>query len=476
MAKHKPKQGDNDSGNDSGNDLSGNDNPVLPGGLIPIEEWTRAEASVRRNLMGVLTHWVDQLGASISRREEAFESLDDLPELSDEQLHSIAPGPDRKEHAQAVIDAILALREQGQCRRPVVLLVAPPFSGVSRALRCFPECRMGADTATEQETVSAVLSYKLILPPDNLLMDEDAARQWWQQQPLDKPWVISELAAFWRRHGRGLALVQELLRRVAQNSAGEGVIGCSSWCWQFWASYYPDAQFAPRMPAPMTTERLGIWLQQLACHNRDDVPVVRTVTDGLYVLPLEPEETDNKPQKKRKHSDLLRNLAADSRGIPGIALSIWRRALRARPEGDSEGARDDGGERSPAQHPEGRPYCWVVPLDQLSLPTMPVSSERNLGLVLHALLIHDGLTIADLELVTAVPEPDLSLALERLARADVIGCNEPGQDAAFDLRRPEQQSLAHQEMVADAVWQVTPLGYPGVRRHLQNWGFPIDNF
>lgn len=218
MAKHKPKQGDNDSGND----LSGNDNPVLPGGLIPIEEWTRAEASVRRNLMGVLTHWVDQLGASISRREEAFESLDDLPELSDEQLHSIAPGPDRKEHAQAVIDAILALREQGQCRRPVVLLIAPPFSGVSRALRCFPECRMGADTATEQETVSAVLSYKLILPPDNLLMDEDAARQWWQQQPLDKPWVISELAAFWRRHGRGLALVQELLRRVAQNSAGEG--------------------------------------------------------------------------------------------------------------------------------------------------------------------------------------------------------------------------------------------------------------
>lgn len=48
---------------------------------------------------------------------------------------------------------------------------------------------------------------------------------------------------------------------------------------------------------------------------------------------------------------------------------------------------------------------------------MPVSSERNLGLVLHALLIHDGLTIADLELVTAVPEPDLSLALERLALA-----------------------------------------------------------
>jgi hypothetical protein len=70
----------------------------------------------------------------------------------------------------------------------------------------------------------------------------------------------------------------------------------------------------------------------------------------------------------------------------------------------------------------------------------------------------------------------LSLALARLAQADIIGCDQPGQDTAFDLRRPEQQSLAYQEMSLDASWRVTPLGYPGVRRHLQNWGFPIDNF
>ncbi|HEV8077507.1 MAG TPA: hypothetical protein VGP45_03890, partial [Marinobacter sp.] len=467
VAKQKPEQGDGDSGYD---------NPVLPGGLIPIEEWTRAEASVRRTLVGELAHWIEQLRATISRPEEAFSSLDSLPELSDEQLHGIAPGPDRKEHAQAVVNAILALREQGQCRRPVTFLVAPPFSGVSRALRCFPECRIAADTASEHKSASAAVAYQLILPPDNLLMGEDAAWEWWQQQPLDKPWVISELAAFWRRHGSGLALVQALLRRVAQNSAGEGIIGCSSWCWQFWASYYPDAQLAPWMPAPMTTERLGIWLQQLASHNGDNVPVVRMATDGVYVLPLEPEETDGKPHKKRKHNDFLRNLAADSRGIPGIALSIWRLALRARPEANSDDAVNSNDEQAPTENHKQRAHCWVVPLDQLSLPTMPVSSERNLGLVLHALLMHDGLTIADLELVTAVREPDLSLALARLAQADIIGCDKPGQDTAFDLCRPEQQSLAYEEMAPDASWRVTPLGYPGVRRHLQNFGFPVDNF
>jgi hypothetical protein len=472
VAKHKPEQGEGNSGKDG----SVNDNPVLPGGLIPIEEWTQAEASVRRTLMGGLTHWMGQLGATISRQEEAFESLDSLPELSDEQLHDIAPGPDRKEHAQAVVDAIRSLREQGKCQRPVMFLVAPPFSGVSRALRCFPDCPIGANTRSGHESDSGAPAYQLILPPDNLLMSEDAAREWWQQQPLGRPWVINELAAFWRRHRSGLALVQELLRRVAQNNAGEGVIGCSSWCWQFWTNYYPDAQFAPWMPAPMTTERLGLWLQQLACHNRDDVPVVRMATDGLYVLPLESEESDGKPAKKRKHNDFLRNLAADSRGIPGIALSIWRRALRERPEAESEGAADDSDEQFSARNRKERTYCWIVPLDQLSLPAMPVSSERNLGLVLHALLMHDGLKIADLALVTAMPEPDLSLALARLARADIIGCNKPGQDAAFDLRRPEQQSLAYQEMPPDASWRVTPLGYPDVRRHLQSWGFPVDNF
>ena len=467
MAKQKPEHGDGDSGCD---------NPVLPGGLIPIDEWTRAEASVRRTLAGGLAHWVKQLRASISGPEEAFESLDSLPELSDEQLHGFAPGPDHTEHAQAVVDAILALREQGRCRRPVIFLVAPPFSGVSWALRCFPECRTGADTAAAHKSASAALAYQLILPPDNLLMSEEAARQWWQQQPLDKPWVISELAAFWRRHGSGLALVQELLRRVAQNSAGEGVIGCSSWCWQFWASYYPDAQFAPWMPAPMTTERLGIWLQQLASHNCDNKPVVRMATDGLYVLPLESEETDGKLRKKQNHSDFLRNLAADSRGIPGVALSIWRCALRARPEASSEGAVDNNDELAAAENRKQRAHCWVVPLNHLSLPAMPVSGERNLGLVLHALLMHDGLTIADLELVTAVREPDLSLALARLARADIIGCDKPGQDTVFVLDRLEQQSLAHQEMSPEASWRVTPLGYPGVRRHLQKCGFPIDHF
>lgn len=466
MAKHKPEKTDGENNNE---------NPILPGGLIPVEQWTLAETSVRRTLKGGLRHWLEQLGAGISSQEESFQSMDSLPELNNQQLQRLAPDPDRMAHAQALADAVAELRKQGHCQNPVLLIVAPPYSGVSRGLRCFPDCRIGSNT--QGENGDSQSAYRRILPPDNLLMDADTARQWWEMQPLHEPWVISELAAFWRRHSNGLALVQELLRRVAQNCAGEGVIGCNSWCWQFWSSYYPDAQLAPWIPAPMTTDRLGIWLEQLAFNN-DTAPVVRMATDGKYVLPLKPKKDDEKSYEKKKNSDLLRNLAADSRGIPGVALAIWRSALRARPESDADDDSDKQSEKKP-KNPKAKQQdadCWIVPLDQLSLPGMPVSTERNLGLVLHALLMHDGLTVADLHLVTAVPEPGLSLAISRLARADMIAFGEIGQDTAFDLQSPEQRSTAYTDFAQNALWYVTPLGYPGTRRHLLNWGFPVDNF
>lgn len=459
--------------------ISGNvpeENSMLPGGLIPIEEWALPGASVSRTLLGTVRYWLEQLRTEISRGDESFESLDGLPELSAEQLQKIAPEPDYAAHGQAVADAIQGLRSEDQRRRSVLMLVAPPFSGVAQALRHFPNCTTVSAGQNVSESMASK-GYRLILPPDNLLMDEDAARQWWQNQPLDQPWVISELGAFWRRHHDGLALVQELLRLLAADQAGEGVIGCSSWCWQFWSSYYPDAQLTPWVPAPLTDERLGVWLQQLARCNSEQVPVVRTAADGLYVLPLEASDdcaSNKEKNKKRKYASLLRNLAADSRGIPGVALAIWQRALRARPEVDADDVADESKEQS--THSDNDANSWVVPLGQLRLPVMPVSPERNFGLVLHALLMHDGLSTVDLALVTAIQEPDLSLALARLQRADIISASAPVVDKAGHVPNVNLEASVGEIDVKSKVWCVTPLGYPTTRRHLQSWGFPLDVF
>ncbi len=98
-------------------------------------------------------------------------------------------------------------------------------------------------------------------------------------------------------------------------------------------------------------------------------------------------------------------------------------------------------------------HCWIVPLGRLSLPTMPQSKESVTGFVLDGLLLHNGLDAVSLESVTGVSAHELSLVLSRLKRAELV---------IYDQAR--------------LCWHVTAIGYPTVRRYLQSWGFPVDQF
>ncbi|SHK32767.1 hypothetical protein SAMN05216369_1555 [Marinobacter antarcticus] len=421
------------------------DDPCLPGGLIPAEQWVLPQTSVRRSLKDALGHALKQLRAGVSQVEEPFESMDDLPELSATEQRRLAPEPDFSDQAMAIDRCLEDARSEGALRREVVCLIAPPFSGVQQALSSFSEgIRPARDGGNEE-------GWTIILPPDTLLFDDQEAGEWWDKQDLSRPWIIPELADFWLRRLSGLALVKELFRRIANGDAGAGIVGCSSWCWQYWGHYLENAQMSPWTPAPMDSERLGLWLTQLASGSGKSSVSARTAGDGLYVLPIaETDETEkNKSSKKRKYSTFLRDLAALSRGNPGVALAIWQRSIRGRPDDDAKVEEAD--ETSDRQSRTAD--CWVVPLDRLSLPTMPQSKKSFTGFVLHGLLQHNGLDAASLESVTGVSAHELSLLLSRLNRAELV-VYEP--------------SRGH--------WQVTAIGYPTVRRHLQSWGFPVDQF
>ncbi|WP_228743697.1 hypothetical protein [Marinobacter adhaerens] len=409
----------------------------MPGGLIPVEQWKVPETSVRRSLKDALRHALAQIRAGVVAEKEVFESLDNLPELSAARLESFAPRPDPSVLAEVLSRALVELGLNHDSGKRVALLVAPPFSGIRSALECFPELEL------QQEGEAG--RWSLILPPENLLLDEQGAREWWDTQDLSRPWVIPELADFWLRHLSGLALVRELLRRVAAGGTAPGAIGCSSWCWQFWSSYFRDAHFSPMTPSPMAAVELGEWFESLAAGDSDYSITARMADDGLWVLPM----TEGNDGKKRKHSGFLRDLASVARGNPGVALAIWRRALRDRPE-EEAGTEESG----PGSSDGGSvTRAWVIPFDQLGLPAVPQSQGDNIGLLLHALLLHDGLDASHLQLVTGVAEHEAGFVLARLARADLI----------------EQQSSGGR-------WQVTAQGYPSIRRHLQSWGFPVDTF
>lgn len=410
------------------------DFPALPGGLITPDQWVLPETSVRRSIRGAVRQVLEQLQAGMSADESPFQSLDDLPELSASQRRRFAPAPDYSARAQALHQCLQAEASESKSARDVAFIVAPPFSGIREALVRFPVACSGDGEG-----------WSVIAPPEQRLLGDEEASAWWDTQDLQRPWVIPELAHFWRRHLSGLALIRELLRRIACGQAGRGIVGCSSWCWQFWASYCSDISMAPRAPAPLNAENLGIWLEHLTRTSNPEPVTARMTNDGLYVLPLAGEVEG----KTIKHNGFLRDLAATSRGIPGVALAIWQRALRARPEDDTELDETDGDEHTGAS----RSRCWLVPLSQLSLPAMPQSADRGHGLVLHALLLHDGLTVPDLSLVTGMSGHELAHALARLQRAQIVTDGDSGGD-----------------------WHVTALGYPAVRRYLQSWGYPVDHF
>ena len=395
---------------------------------MPAEQWTLPQTSVRRSLKDAIRHALTQLQAGVSQSEKPFESMDELPGLSAVQQRRLAPEQDYSHQAAAIACGLKHARAEGSLSREVVCLVAPPFSGVQQALALFSEPEQSGSIEDGGE------GWSIILPPD-----------------LSRPWVISELADFWHRRLAGLALVKELFRRIANGSAGAGIVGCSSWCWQYWGHYLESAQMSPWTPAPLDSERLGVWFTHLASGSGKSTVVARMAGDGLYVLPLaETDEAEkNKSSNKRKYSNFLRDLAATSRGNPGVALAIWQRSLRARPDDDAK--LEDLDEKSEKQSQVTD--CWVVPLDRLSLPTMPQSKESVTGFVLHGLLLHNGLDMTSLEAVTGVSTHELSLVLSRLKRAELVLCGQP-----------------------DERWQVTPIGYPTVRRHLQSWGFPLDQF
>lgn len=421
------------------------DESCLPGGLIPTEQWAQPQTSVRRSLKDAIRHALQQLQAGVSQAEEPFESMDELPELSAAQQRRLAPEPDYSRLAEAIACGLKQARSEGSLSRDVVCLVAPPFSGVPQALVRFSEPEKPDSIESDGE------QWRIIAPPKTLLFDDREARDWWDKQDLSRPWVIPELADFWLRSLAGLALVRELFRRIANGDTGAGIVGCSSWCWRYWGHYLENAQMSPWTPAALDAERLGAWFTHLASGSGKSSVVARMTGDGLYVLPCpETDEAENgKNTKKRKYSTFLRDLAATSRGNPGVALAIWQRSLRARPDDDTKLDEADDKTRKQSKAAD----CWVVPLGRLSLPSMPQSKESVTGFILHGLLLHNGLDMESLEAVTGVSAYELSLVLSRLKRAELVTCDP-----------------------IDAHWQVTPIGYPTVRRHLQSWGFPLDQF
>ena len=228
--------------------------------------------------------------------------------------------------------------------------------------------------------------------------------------------VIPRLEYWFMRHRRGLRHVSALLKRIRQCDRPV-LVSCNSWCWRYLV-HVVDADLI--LPAPVTFEafdaqRLRDWINELSSHNDTDAVRILDVRDGRDIM-----NGDEISERFTKLADL-------SLGIPWVAWQLWRRSLRTADERDAEEAQVeeaqeveeiDAGEENDESQTAGKTQAtsgaktlWITSNPS---PLIPPGHEPEAHRLLHALLIHDSLSVEELaEVLPNVGESNITPALMR---------------------------------------------------------------
>jgi hypothetical protein len=255
------------------------------------------------------------------------------------------------------------------------------------------------------------------------------------------------------RHHDGLALIRRLIDWVYAKNV-RCLLGCNSWAWAFFQKTLEvDVVFPPPLALQgFDNEHLQQWFRSLASGAEPAAFDFLQANNGKPVLnladhrgELEANEQGQQQTKinERLHgaTDFLKYVAGRSRGNPGVAWTIWRRSLRL-------AARE---EAQKAEAPNASQVLWVKPWSQIDLPFCPPQLSQSDLLVLHALLLHGGLSIEILPQVLPSTTTEIMHSLHELHARGIL-------------------EKAHER------WQVTPLGYPGARQILESEGYLTDQF
>lgn len=225
--------------------------------------------------------------------------------------------------------------------------------------------------------------------------------------------VIPRLERWMLRHQDGLMLIRRLLTEV-QRSPHRFVIGCSSWAWLFFETVLDGGQWMHHglTMRPYDADDLATWLSTLTDDDSPSGPDDHFGADPAQPVRFRLTETGDDVFARSDDdldNDFLATLAAQSDGIPWVAWELWRRSIRLGP-----GTPDDQADRGDEKFPNER-TVWVTPMTKVPSPKR---FDSAMLMVLHALLLHDGLTEDELGLTS--PSVNLSAGLSALVAAEWV--------------------------------------------------------
>ena len=311
---------------------------------------------------------------------------------------------------------------------PLLALVAPPGCGIPDILEA---------VAREQQ-----LTILAAPPASELLGDENAHSDFLHSLDACKnqTLVVPRLERFFLRHEAGLALVRSFVERLM--SRRRVLLGCDSWAWAFLqhAIGIEDLLGSPLTLAPFHAPRLDAWFR--GSYDLRNIEFRQRRNDEPVFLEQAADSESHSEESEPETSLLIKSLAARARGNLGVAHELWRSSLRiCDPESEGD---------EPAME-SSRSTLWVVSPSELELPKLANGADPLHRFILHAILLHAGLSVATLDTLLPFSREDICRRMSELRAAGFVH---------------EQNGL----------FQVSLAAYPEVRQDLCGQGFLVDAF
>lgn len=380
---------------------------------VPLDEHVAPTHEVGQQVRSRLADvWAAIRGEDEDDSDEA-EPFRPCPEAT---LDRLVPRPDWTEALPSLREA---LAPDATSPDVPTVIVGAPHSGTIATLLALARARDWH--VVEPPTIEEILSRET----DRLA----------EMERTSSPWVLPRLEKCYLRHTQGLSFVRDLLDAYNDGVLGRGLVGCNTWAWAYLQHVWPGRIDRVLTLQAFDAARLARWFRQLAGEESDFAREFLQFDEATDDSP----SADPTPDSARVES-FLNHLASYSRGIPGVARSLWRRSLVADPATESSTSDDDGGRDGPAC--VAGAYDW----SQFEPPSMPSDTGGDARFVLHAILLHGGLTADTLVRLLPLTRHAIRQALHELGDAELVARDEN-------------------------VWQVTPQGYPAVRRSLREHGY-----
>lgn len=392
--------------------------------FVTINEFNVPSPPVTQKVKKGIKFIQDLFKRYVEKQESPFIIEENLQKLPDWKRNRIMPNPDWI-HVASIFEERISdwIENDKSFNQPIITFVGPPYSGYENILTHWAESH----------------ELKCIEPP-NLEQILSNDRDWFDNANQDKFWIFPNLERAFLRHADGLNLIRSFLDKAYSGDLGKGIIGSNSWTWA-----YLNHLWHGRLPNTITLqafdqEQLAELFFSLSNQSNNRQYLFRQSDNGKYVLP--PKINDDNAGES---SNFLKSLAAYSRGNIGVALEYWRSSPRLNPDKilkeEDENNSDNLSEMT----------IWMTPWEQVNRPALKAGSISDKAIVLHAILLHNGLPYELLRDILPLSPNQIMETVLKLEEAGIV-------------------------CLYDDIWQISPIGYPAVREFIQSNGYLIDQF